>query len=79
MLGSSLYYSKSPLWTPKINIEFIESLYIQETLLGLLNHVKRFTIESNIIYVTSTTSRPRRDQVSLRTPIRPHLEPINRS
>ena len=28
MFGSSFYYSKSPLWTPRINKESLESLFI---------------------------------------------------
>jgi len=32
-----------------------------------------------MIYVSSTPSHPRRDQVGLRTLIRPHMEPINTS
>ena len=41
----------------------------KETLLGLLNHVKRLSIKSNMDYVTSTPCQPN-------DPIRPHKKPI---
>ena len=51
----------------------------KETLLGLLNNVKRLSTESNMIYVSSTPCRPRIRSSWPKDPILPHMDPINTS